>query len=73
MRIATLGPKGTFSEEAALLYQQRITGCVEPEKIQFFSIPECLQKVETYAADRAVLPAENMVDGIIGITFDCLI
>jgi len=73
VRIATLGPKGTFSEEAALLYQQRITGCVEPEKIQFFSIPECLQKVETYEADRAVLPAENMVDGIIGITFDCLI
>ena len=73
MRILLLGPKGTFSEEAALLYQQRITGCVEPEKIQFFSIPECLQKVETYEADRAVLPAENMVDGIIGITFDCLI
>ncbi|HHT37066.1 MAG: prephenate dehydratase [Candidatus Wallacebacter cryptica] len=73
MRIATLGPKGTFSEEAALIYQQRMTGRTEPEKIDFFSIPECLQRVESYLAERAVLPAENMVDGIIGITFDSLI
>ena len=29
--------------------------------------------MESYRADRAVLPAENMVDGIIGITFDALI
>jgi len=73
VRIATLGPKGTFSEEAALLYQQRITGRAEPEQIVFCSIPECLRQVEAFQADRAVLPAENMVDGIIGITFDCLI
>ena len=73
MRIATLGPKGTFSEEAALVYQQRTTGRAEPGRIKFFSIPECLQQVESYKADRAVLPAENMVDGIIGITFDSLI
>ncbi|HHW12712.1 MAG TPA: ACT domain-containing protein [Firmicutes bacterium] len=73
MQIVTLGPKGTFSEEAALLYQKRILGRIEPEKIKFSNIYDCLQAVESYQADRAVLPAENMVDGIIGITFDALI
>ena len=73
MQIVTLGPKGTFSEEAALNYQKRITGRVAPEKIKFANIFDCLQAVESYQADRAVLPAENMVDGIIGLTFDALI
>lgn len=73
MQIITLGPKGTFSEEAALIYQKRITGQVEPEKIRFANIYDCLQEVESYRADRAILPAENMVDGIIGLTFDALI
>ena len=50
MRIATLGPKALF-EEAALIYQQRMTGRTEPEKIDFFSIPECLQRVESYLAE----------------------
>lgn len=73
MQIVTLGPKGTFSEEAALIYQKRVTGKVDPAKIKFHNIFDCLQEVESYRADRAVLPAENMVDGIIGITFDALI
>ena len=73
MQIVTLGPKGTFSEEAALIYQKRISGQTTPENIRFSNIFDCLQAVESYQADRAVLPAENMVDGIIGITFDALI
>ncbi len=73
MQIVTLGPKGTFSEEAALIYQKRMTGRMEPGKIRFANIYDCLQEVESYRADRAVLPAENMVDGIIGLTFDALI
>jgi len=73
LRIVTLGPKGTFSEEAALIYQKRLAGKIAPEKVEFFNIFDCLQEVESYRADRAVLPAENMVDGIIGITFDALI
>jgi prephenate dehydratase len=73
LRIVTLGPKGTFSEEASLLYQKRITGGNAPEKIMFANIYDCLQAVESYQAERAVLPAENMVDGIIGLTFDALI
>jgi len=73
MHIVTLGPKGTFSEEAALIYQKRMAGQVEPEKIKFTNIFDCLQEVESYRAEHAILPAENMVDGMIGLTFDALI
>ena len=38
-----------------------------------FSNPRCLRAVERFQADYAVPPAENMVDGIIGTTFDALI
>lgn len=73
MRIITLGPKGTFSEEAALIYQKRICGQIDRESIDFSSLPDCFGKVKASLADRAVLPAENMVDGIIGLTFDLLL
>lgn len=73
MKIVTLGPKGTYSEEAALLYQEQATGQTKPDEIGFFNIHQCLLEVESFRADRAVLPAENMVDGIIGLTFDTLI
>lgn len=73
MKLVTLGPRGTFSEEAALLYQMRITGEANPEQIRFFNILDCLQELESFRADYAILPAENMVDGIIGLTFDALL
>lgn len=73
MRIVTLGPKGTFSEEAALLYYRRMQGRETKPEIEFATILGCLEQLENHQVDRAVLPAENMVDGIIGLTFDLLI
>lgn len=72
MKLVTLGPKGTFSEEAALLFYRRFPMEINPF-ISFASIPGCLREVERFEADRAIVPAENMVDGIIGTTFDALI
>jgi prephenate dehydratase len=72
MKLVTLGPKGTFSEAAAVLFHRRLSVEIEPN-IKFATIPGCLREVERFAADRAVVPAENMVDGIIGTTFDALI
>ncbi|HHZ20679.1 MAG TPA: ACT domain-containing protein [Firmicutes bacterium] len=72
MRLITLGPKGTFSEEAALRFYER-SGRKTPLSLEFSTIPGCLRAVERFQADYAVLPAENMVDGIIGTTFDALI
>lgn len=73
MKISTLGPKGTYSEQAALLFAKRIG--VSPEKLQleFTTTNLSLRSVQNREADYAVIPAENMIDGLIGTTFDALI
>lgn len=72
MRLITLGPRGTFSEEAAKQYLKRLSA-EEMSEINFSTIPGCLREVVRFQADRAIVPAENMLDGIIGTTFDALI
>ncbi|HEY7034509.1 MAG TPA: prephenate dehydratase [Thermomicrobiales bacterium] len=67
MATAFLGPRGTFSEDAALLYAG--TG----ELIDFTSIPALTAAVETGLAAEAVLPIENSIEGQIGATLDLLI
>jgi prephenate dehydratase len=68
MKIAYLGPAGTFSEEAALL-------CAGPddELIPFASFPALTSAVETGIADAAVLPIENSLEGSVSGTLDLLI
>jgi prephenate dehydratase len=67
MATAFLGPRGTFSEDAALLYAG--TG----ELIDFPSIPALTSAVETGLAADAVLPIENSIEGQISATLDLLI
>lgn len=73
MKITTLGPKGTYSEQASLLFARRMG--VKPEKVQleFTTTNLSLRLVQNRKADYAVVPAENMIDGLIGPTFDALI
>lgn len=68
MKIAYLGPAGTFSEEAALM-------CAGPddELIAFTSFPALTSAVETGVADTAVLPIENSIEGSVSGTLDLLI
>lgn len=68
MKIAYLGPPGTFSEEAAQL-------CAEDgdELIPFSSFPALISAVETDVADVAVLPIENSLEGSVSTTLDLLI
>jgi prephenate dehydratase len=68
MRIAYLGPAGTFSEEAALLY-----ACEGDTLIPFTSFPALVEAVETDIADSAVLPIENSIEGSVSATVDLLI
>jgi prephenate dehydratase len=68
MRIAYLGPAGTFSEEAALLYAGD-----GDELIPFASFPALTAAVETDIADSAVLPIENSIEGSVSMTVDLLI
>ncbi len=69
MRIAYLGPQGTFSEEAALIQAARDDGTLVP----FSTFPALVSAVETGLADRAVLPIENSLEGSISTTVDLLI
>ena len=68
MRIAFLGPVGTFSEEAAML----VAGEADT-LIPFASFPALVSAVEADVADTAVLPIENSIEGSVSGTLDLLI
>jgi prephenate dehydratase len=68
MAIAFLGPRGTNSEEAGLLY-----GGPDAEFVAVPNIPALVSAVETGLADVAVLPIENSIEGPISTTLDLLI
>lgn len=68
MKIAYLGPQGTFSEEAA-----RLCASDGDELIPFSSFPALISAVETTVADIAVLPIENSLEGSVSTTLDLLI
>lgn len=69
MRIAYLGPAGTFSEEAALA-QAHAEGA---EVVPFSSFPALVSAAETGLTERAILPIENSLEGAVGATVDLLI
>lgn len=73
MKIATLGPEGTYSQQAALLFAKRIAPSATDTEIIFTTVTNSLRMVQNYQADYAVVPVENMIDGLIGSTFDALI
>jgi prephenate dehydratase len=66
--IAFLGPRGTFSEEAALSFAGP-NGDLLPMQ----SIPAAVSAVELGQATSAVLPIENSIEGAISVTLDLLI
>ena len=74
MATAFLGPRGTFSEEAALLHVRRSGRTDAPgELVAFGSIPALTAGVETGLAAEAVLPIENSIEGSVSATLDLLI
>ncbi len=68
MTIAFLGPRGTYSEEAAARY-----GGASGELVPFPSIPASVAAVENGDTDVAVLPIENSIEGGVSTTLDLLI
>ncbi|HET8524080.1 MAG TPA: prephenate dehydratase domain-containing protein, partial [Thermomicrobiales bacterium] len=68
MKTAFLGPRGTFSEEAALAYTQG-----DGELEAFSSFPALTAAVESGLAQAAVLPIENSIGGSVITTLDLLI
>jgi prephenate dehydratase len=73
LKIAILGPRGTYSEQAAFLFAKRMD-CPAPDlELIYTTVGNSLRLVQNLQADYAVVPIENMIDGLIGSTLDYLI
>ena len=67
MRVAFLGPAGTFTEEAL-----RASAPEEVEEIPYGTVYETVMAVQDEEADRAVVPIENSLEGGVAATLDAL-
>ena len=72
VKIAHLGPTGTYAEAAALAYAEiSLCGadfCLQPHP----SIPQTLRAMMDGAAEYAILPVENSIEGSVVMTADIL-
>jgi len=69
VRVAFLGPEGTFSEEALFAS----TGRAEVEAVPLPTIYECVMAVAGGTTDRALVPIENSLEGSVNATLDALV
>lgn len=67
MRVAYLGPAGTHTEEAL-----RASAPDGVEELPYATIYDAIMAVQEGAADRAVVPIENALEGGVGVTLDTL-
>ena len=67
MRVAFLGPAGTYSEEAL-----RASAPGGVEEVPYATIHEAVMAVQEGAVDRAVVPIENALEGAVAATLDTL-
>ncbi len=68
-RVAYLGPRGTFCEEAARKYSSRLAAVLIPLP----DIAEVFQSVSNGEADLGIVPLENSIEGSVGLTLDLLL
>lgn len=71
LRLSYLGPRGTFSEEAALKYQE-ILGC-RLEMVPLPTITAVVVAVRSGQSDQGLVPIENSLEGSVNETLDHLI
>ncbi|MCO1337779.1 prephenate dehydratase [Kocuria polaris] len=63
-----LGPAGTFTESALL----QVPGAAEAERVPATSVNNALDRVREGAADAAMVPIENSVEGGVSATLDSI-
>jgi prephenate dehydratase len=72
-RIAYFGPEGTFTHEALIAsLDQAGTGERSAELIPYPTIYETVMAVHSGAAERALVPIENSLEGSVNATLDTL-
>lgn len=67
MQIAYLGPKGTFSEAAAICYSPK------DDKVPYQSIDDVIKAVNDNFIQIGIVPIENSIEGTVNATMDMLI
>jgi prephenate dehydratase len=67
LRVAYLGPAGTYTEEAL-----RASAPGEVEEVPYPTVYETVMAVQEGAVDRAVVPIENSLEGGVAATLDAL-
>lgn len=76
--IAHLGPTGTYAETAALAYGKLIASLApraidaDFELTPYNTIAQAIEAVANQAADLAVVPVENSIEGSVTMTLDAL-
>ena len=70
--IGYLGPRGTFSEQAALLYRSGMSPGENTELQPFRSIVELILAADREDIDEAIVPLENSLEGPVALTLDML-
>ncbi|MSW05041.1 MAG: prephenate dehydratase [Actinobacteria bacterium] len=68
IRVAYLGPEGTFTEEAL----RTQADLVASETIPVRSVPEVFATVERGEAELGLVPIENAIEGAVALTLDVL-
>jgi prephenate dehydratase len=68
MRVAYLGPRGTFSEDALWA----AVGTDEVDAVPAATVPEAIIAVREGEVDRALVPFENSIEGAVTATLDTL-
>lgn len=66
MKVGYLGPRGTFSEEAARILAK------DNELVPYHSFLEGMMAVEKGEIEEAVVPLENSIEGVVNATIDSL-
>ncbi len=67
LRVAYLGPAGTFTEEAL-----RASAPAAIDEVPYTTVYEAVMAVQEGRADRAVVPIENSLEGSVTATLDTL-
>lgn len=68
MRVAYLGPAGTFSEEAL-----RASAPAEVDEVPYTTVYEAVMAVQAGEVEHAVVPMENSIEGSVTATLDTLV
>jgi len=70
---AYLGPKGTYSHEAALQAVEVTGGAESGELVECVTIPEVFELVDRGKATYGVVPIENALEGSVNETLDAFV